>query len=85
MPRIADIKCVTAVKNVRADKEYSVVDDNLNVDLSNKFRHVGQSKHFMEVYLLPTPLRRYLLHADEYESWWELRRQNKIFAIAASF
>ena len=35
-------------------------------------------------YLLPGPLRRFLLHCDEYEEWWDVRRKNKIFAIAAA-
>ena len=34
--------------------------------------------------LIPGPIRRYLLHVEEYEMWWEMRKKNKIFAIAAA-
>ena len=34
--------------------------------------------------MLPVTLRRYLLHSDEYEQWWDIRKNYKIFAIAAA-
>ena len=33
--------------------------------------------------LLPPSLRRYLVHQEEYEAWWEKRRWSQVFSKAA--
>jgi hypothetical protein len=63
--------------------------ENENLDQETKYLSLtSKSGSCEEVVdsadLIPGPIRRYLLHVDEYEMWWEMRKKNKIFAIAAA-
>ena len=61
--------------------------ENENLDQETKYLTLSSKVGSCEVDsadLIPGPIRRYLLHVDEYEMWWEMRKKNKIFAIAAA-
>ncbi|KAL5253833.1 hypothetical protein ACHWQZ_G013567 [Mnemiopsis leidyi] len=59
--------------------------ENENLDQETKYLSLGCGEGVLDsADLIPGPIRRYLLHVEEYEMWWEMRKKNKIFAIAAA-
>eukprot|EP00116_Pleurobrachia_bachei_P009226 sb/3469488/ len=80
-PNNTELSHIKRKTSLLQDRKPSLVEDNR--DGEEKYR----SREVMVVEaaeLMPSPIRRYLLHCDEYELWWDQKQQNKKFAFAAS-